>query len=682
MGLERLFIHRFVRILRVTLPLLVVALAAVPAWNYLVRRAQRTSDSIRRGTQLPRDVSVHTEGFTFSRTEGGRTLFTIHAKSNLGLKGNKGVLEDVDVIVYGSTDDEPPKKIRGDKCTYDQETNDFQFDGNVEVQLDEKTLVRSEELIYTHRDKTVVSPRRATVEQRGARGQADRVHYALETGLLNLTGHVKIQTAEHSEIQTDSALFQQKENWSTMKGGVFIKSANGWIRGTNGRAELLPETYKPRMLTVEGDVTAESQSQSSRELWKVRAGWMEAAISSKGTTERVRTRGNVELEKISGEMNQRLTGGEIDAQFNEQGRAEMIEARQNARMVFGMDQTLESNVIRSDAAGSVRTFDTSVLRLGDSLIQGREFTIQNTEDIVTFDTSRRADLKSGERLSTADRTSARFDSHTNMLLELIQTGNFQFRDPQYQGYAAMARFEDGGAVVILEGAPVVTDSEKRLEAAQIRLNQKENSFAATRDVRIVTKNSDGQLLVKARRAEGKAEMMRHTGNVELWRGDVYIKADRLDAVGHEKQQMRVHAEGNVQSILQAVRTRSDKLDYDDTSGSAHYLGAVHAQKQDMIMDSPDVTVRFRDGNVTEITAIGGVQAARAGQRGTGERAVYDAATDSITLSGKNAQARDKEHGLVQGARLVMKKNGETVSVESGIGERTLTQHPVTNNKSR
>ena len=28
----------------------------------------------------------------------------------------------------------------------------------------------------------------------------------------------------------------------------------------------------------------------------------------------------------------------------------------------------------------------------------------------------------------------------------------------------------------------------------------------------------------------------------------------------------------------------------------------------------------------------------------------------------------------------MKKNGDTVSVESGIGERTLTQHPVSNNK--
>ena len=680
MGLERVFIHRLVRVLRVLLPLVVVGLAAVPAWNYLVRRAQKGSESIRSGTQLPRNVSVHTEGFTFSRTEAGRTLFTIHAKSNLGLKGNKGVLEDVDVIVYGSRENEPPKKIRGRQCTYDQETNDFQFDGNVEAQLDQKTFVRSEELIYTHRDRTVVSPQRATVKQLGTTGHADRVEYALESGLLKLDGHVKIQTAEHAEVETDSALFQQKENWTTMTGGVSVKSQNGWIHGTRGRAELVPETYKPKTITVEGDVTAELRSQAGRELWKVRAAWMESAVSSNGTAERVKTRGNADVEKISGETHQRLTGSEIDAQFNEKGEAEIIEARQNARMVFGPDQTLESNVIRSDAAGSVQTFDTSTLRLGDSTIQGREFMIQNAEDIVNFDTLRRADLKSGDRLSAADHTTARFDGHTNMLLELVQSGNFQFRDPQYQGRSATARFEEGGAVVILEGAPVVTDSEKRLEAEQIRLNQRENSFAATKNVRIVTKNSGGQVLVKAARAEGNAEVMRYTGNVQLWREDVFIKADRLEAAGHEKQNMLVHAEDNVQSILQAVRATSEKLDYDDTASSAHYLGNVHAQKQDMILESPDVTVRFRDNNVTEITAVGGVKATRGSQRGTGERAVYDAATDTVTLSGKNAQVRDQEHGLTQGARLVMKKNGDTVSVESGIGERTLTQHPVSNNK--
>jgi lipopolysaccharide export system protein LptA len=678
-NLQRLFTHRLIRILRIVLPLVVVALAAVPAWNYLVRRAQR-SEPARAGIQLPRGVSVHTEGFTFSRTAGGRTLFTVHAKSNLGFKDNKGLLEDVDVTVYSDDPKAPPKKIRGDKCTYNQETNDFQFDGNVEVHLDDNTVIHTQEVIYTQQNGAVLAPQPATIEQNGTVGHAERVEYGLQTGLLKLSGNVKVQTAEHAELQADSAVFQQKENWATMSGDVLIKSANGWIRGETGRAELLPETYKPKLVTIEDHVTAESQSQQGHEVLKVRSDWLEAAISPAGNAERVKTRGHVELEKIAGVTKQRLTGNEIDAQMNDAGRIDAIEARQNARMDLGMDQTLESNIIKSDGAGSVQTFDTSVLKLGDSTIRGREFTIQNAEDIVTFSTPKPAELKSDQRVSSADRTNARFDGRTNMLIDLTQSGNFQFRDPQYQGHAASARFEDGGNVVTLEGTPVVTDSEKRLEAAKIRLNQKDNSFAATRNVRILMKNSDEQVLVKAANAQGNGDAMHYAGSVQLWRGDAYIKADQLDAAGqHEKADMRVHAEGKVHSILQAVRANSDKLDYDDAQGVAHYLGSVRAQKQDMILEAPDVVVTFRDKNVTDMTATGGVKVTRADQRGTGDRAVYDAATEFVTLTGKNAQVRDKEHGLVQGARLVMKKNAETVNVEGAAGERTVTQHPVRNN---
>ena len=677
MRLERLFTHRLIRVLRVLLPFVVLALAAVPAWNYLVRRAQK-SESVRRGPQLPRDVSVHTQGFTFSRTAGGKTLFTVHAKSNLGFKDNKGVLEDVDVIVYPTNAGEQPKTIRGKNCTYDQENNDFQFDGDVAVQLDDKTTVHTDHLTYSQRDRAVVSPGPATVEQLGSTGRSDHIEYGVDTGLLKLSGNVKVQTADHAELQTESASFQQKENWTTMAGGVFIKSPGGWIRGETGRADLLPGTFKPKTVTIDGNVTAESHAQSAHDAFKIAAAWLEATMGPDGNAQQVKTKGNVVLEKIAGDALQRLTGGEIDAKLNDAGRVELIEARQNARMTFGADRTLESNEIHSDAAGSVQTFDASVLRVGDSIVRGREFSIQNNEDVVTFSTMRRADLKSGERLSSADRTNARFDGRTNMLLDLVQTGNFQFRDPQYQGHSASARFEDGGKIVTLDGSPVVNDAEKRLQAAQIRLNQADNSFSATKDVSILMKNADQQLLVKADHGEGNADSMLYTGGARLWRGDAYIRADRLESRGQDKQKMRVHAEGGVQSILQAVRASSEKLDYDDTLGVAHYAGKVHAQKDDMVLDSPDITVNFQNQNVTDLTATGGVTATRADQRGTGEKAVYVAATDTITLTGKNAQVRDKEHGLIQGSSLIMKKNSQAVSVEGGNGDRTLTQHPVKN----
>src|SRR5947209_6165938 len=102
-----------------------------------VRNSQTSNGPMPSNANCPsifmRVASVHTEGFTVSRTAGGKTLFRVPADTNIGLKNNMGVLEDVDVIIYPATANEQPKTIRGKKCTYDQGANDFQFDGDVAV---------------------------------------------------------------------------------------------------------------------------------------------------------------------------------------------------------------------------------------------------------------------------------------------------------------------------------------------------------------------------------------------------------------------------------------------------------------------------------------------------------------------------------------------------------------------
>jgi LPS export ABC transporter protein LptC/lipopolysaccharide transport protein LptA len=680
MRLERIFTHRLVRALQVILPILVLVLVAIPAWNYFIRHSQDSS-AVRADRRLPNGVSVHTDGFTFSQTEGGRTSYTVRAKTYLGVKDNKSMLEDVDVTVYGATEKDPTRTIRGQHCTYAQDTSDFQCNGNVQILLDPKTVVRTEELLYNHLTGTASSPQHAHLEQEGTTGEADRFEYGVNSGLLKLNGHVKINRPDQTELQTESAVFQQKENWTTMSGGVYLQSATGWIRGTTGRADLEPETFKPKTIHIEGNVTGESHPPMTGETWKIRAGQFDATISPAGYAERVVTRDNAEIEKNARDTRQLLSGAEIDATLNA-GKVDVVQAKQTARMIMGSDQTLESSEIWTNASGSVQTKDKSVLKFGDSTIEGREFSIENGEEVVIFTTARRATLKKGtDQESSADQTKARFDNRSNMLIDLVQKGNFQFRTPQYKGRAQTGQFEDGGNIVTLEGSPVVTDSEKQLEAAQIRLNEKDNSFIATKNVRTLMKSSDEQVLVKAERAEGASDSMLYTGNVQLWRGDTYVKAGRLTAAGGQGQQnSKVHAEaapgGRVQSTLQNVRATSDTLDYDDAQEIIHYTGHVRAQKQDMILEAPDMTVHFHEKMVTEIVASGGVKVTREDQVGNGERAVYDQATDIVTLTGKNAQMRDKEHGLTQGPSLTMRNKGQNVSVQSGNGERTVTQHPI------
>src|SRR6478672_4673889 len=141
--LERIFTHRLVRTLQLLLPILVIALVAIPTWNYFAKLSQKSGPS-RQTRQLPAGVSVHTDGFTFKQTQGGRTSYTVRAKTYLGVKeDNKSMLEDVDVTVFGATEKDPTRTIRGKHCTYDQTTNDFECNGDVHLELDERTTIQT-----------------------------------------------------------------------------------------------------------------------------------------------------------------------------------------------------------------------------------------------------------------------------------------------------------------------------------------------------------------------------------------------------------------------------------------------------------------------------------------------------------------------------------------------------------
>src|SRR5262245_49364428 len=129
MRLERIFTHHLIRSFRVVIPVFVLMLIAILGWNYLSRRSQTVPPQ--KPQHLPTNLDVRTEGFTYSRTEGGKTLFTIRANTTLGFKDNKYALEDVDVTIFGEAEGEFPRRIRSRQCSYDQQSNNFKFEGDV-----------------------------------------------------------------------------------------------------------------------------------------------------------------------------------------------------------------------------------------------------------------------------------------------------------------------------------------------------------------------------------------------------------------------------------------------------------------------------------------------------------------------------------------------------------------------
>src|SRR6267154_3623694 len=86
--------------------------------------------------KIAANLAQSTTGFTFSKSEGGRTLFTIHAAQARQFKDDgRAELHDVNIIVYGR-DAKRFDQIYGSDFVYDQRSGDVVATGEVHIDLE------------------------------------------------------------------------------------------------------------------------------------------------------------------------------------------------------------------------------------------------------------------------------------------------------------------------------------------------------------------------------------------------------------------------------------------------------------------------------------------------------------------------------------------------------------------
>ena len=82
------------------------------------------------------DVQQSTRGFTLSKSENGRTIFTVHASIAVQYKeGGRAELHDVSILVYGRRSDRFDQ-IHGDTFEYDPNSGDIIANGEVAIDLE------------------------------------------------------------------------------------------------------------------------------------------------------------------------------------------------------------------------------------------------------------------------------------------------------------------------------------------------------------------------------------------------------------------------------------------------------------------------------------------------------------------------------------------------------------------
>src|SRR3989442_1046247 len=112
--------------------ILTIVVAAVSFSYY--KRSSSLSNREKQTKLLAENISDSTQGFSFSQADHGKTIFEFRAKSKLGLKDNKILLEYITVKVYGK-DGDRYDTITSNHCEYDQAADEIVFLDNVVIEF-------------------------------------------------------------------------------------------------------------------------------------------------------------------------------------------------------------------------------------------------------------------------------------------------------------------------------------------------------------------------------------------------------------------------------------------------------------------------------------------------------------------------------------------------------------------
>ncbi len=122
--------------LRRWLAIIAVLFMAVVAGMYLSARLR--THSVLKGFpgKISYDIKQTASGFQFSKSEAGRTMFTIRAKNVKEFKMNgRAELHDVTIILYGR-DTSRFDQIYGDEFTFDPKSGNVMAKGEVQIDLE------------------------------------------------------------------------------------------------------------------------------------------------------------------------------------------------------------------------------------------------------------------------------------------------------------------------------------------------------------------------------------------------------------------------------------------------------------------------------------------------------------------------------------------------------------------
>jgi lipopolysaccharide export system protein LptA len=293
------------------------------------------------------DIQQTAEGFSISKSEQGRTEFTVKASKAVQFKeGGRAELHNVNIVVYGK-DSGRFDRISGDDFEYDPKSGDVTARGRVQIDLEanpegakkadqsppEKSgnpiHVECDGLVFNKDTGDAFSDGKVTFETPEASGSSVGVNYVEKTGTMALRSLVAIDGKQSRKfhVRANHGVITKAPSQIVLE-SVQLARARQQMQSDRATLYLRPDNTVERIL-AEGNVQAEVHGSSNTHAQSDRAD-----MSLRGTRNQLTSAvltGNVHLQ-TNGEQPASGDAGQATLYFGANQALEKVHAENGVRL--------------------------------------------------------------------------------------------------------------------------------------------------------------------------------------------------------------------------------------------------------------------------------------------------------------------------------------------------------------
>lgn len=686
--------------------------------------------------KIPADVAQSTKGFTFSKSEGGRTLFTIHAAQEEQLKENdRAELHDVNIVVYGRQSNRFDQ-IYGSEFQYDPHSGDVIAQGDVNIDLEGDTTgasrpdqappqeiknpihLKTSGLLFNRNSGLAETQKLIEFHLPEANGSAVGATYDSHDNLLTLKSAVRVvTTGKKSFTVTAQKAVMTKEPRRAVLHSARLEQQSRSIQANKVTVLLRPDNTIERLLG-EGNVHIEDSGARGFKMTapqaemlvvgkqQIRSGVLTGGVSFEGggsspaqgiakrllldfgprnQVTKARAEDSVQISQGPDNKLMQLQADAVDLLIGDGKKLEKASTSGAAQILIAQGKTRTTITAgQFQAAFNARNRPSSIL--GGPNVQTVSTTAGKTEQITSSDEIR-----------------ASFNNQ-NAIQEVEQNGNFRYQQGGQIATSDHARYLAADENVTLTGSPRVQDTGGMVTAETIQVNRKANILVAQHNVKttytdLKAQPSGGMLgssdpihvtgsSMVANQKTGEAKFT----DARLWQNANIVEAPvMLFDRQHRSLQAQASTLARVKcAFVQAdksgqlipVDVTADRLTYVDGERKAVFSGNVLVRSSETTINAGNVQVFLlphggqSGSQLDHIVAQGEIQIEQPGRKATGNQLIYTARDDKLVLTasqGRRPVILDAQRGEVTGDSLTFYRHDDRVVVDSDKSSPTVTQ---------